>query len=77
MSDERSITITNTGNTNVSVVLNYRNGSRTTLELMPGNTVGASLGDKACASLDDVEHAVVTDRAVLPCPRRRSPRSAR
>ena len=59
MADERKISITNTGNAGISVVLNYREAGCKAIDLLPGGHFNASLREIACVVINDVENMAV------------------
>jgi len=59
MSDERRISITNTGNARISVILNYREAGCKAVDLLPGGRIDASLREVACVVINDVENLAV------------------
>lgn len=56
MPDERTICIKNSGSARVSIIINFRGEGYTVLDLEPGNTLEAVIGDRACVALDDVQN---------------------
>ena len=59
MADERRISITNTGNAKISVILNYREAGCSTFDLLPGGQIDASLRELTCVVINDVENLAV------------------
>ena len=65
MADERKISITNTGNARISVILNYREAGCKAIDLLPGGQIDASLREVACVVINDVENLAVFGQGEL------------
>jgi len=54
MTDDRTVTIKNTGKASIRVVLNYHEGGGPTIDLMPGNEIEASIDESGRVVVNDV-----------------------
>ena len=54
MTDDRTVTIKNTGAASIRVVLNYHEGGGPTIDLMPGNEIRASIEADGRVVVNDV-----------------------
>ena len=59
MPNDRTVTIKNTGDTVVCVVLNYGDADLRGFDLMPGNTVETSVGDAGCVAILDARSLAI------------------
>ena len=59
MANKRSISIANTGNVKISIILNYREVGCSTFDLLSGGRIDASLRELTCIVINDVENLAV------------------
>ena len=65
MADEHQVSITNTGNGKIRIILNYREAGCATFDLMPPSEMNASLKEVACVVINDVDNLAVFGQNVL------------
>ena len=65
MPDERRISLTNTGNARISVILNHREAGCKAIDLLPGGQIDTSLRELACVVINDVERLAVFGQDAL------------
>ena len=59
IADEHKISITNTGNATISVILNHREAGCKAIDLLPEGHIDALLREVACVVINDVENLAV------------------